>query len=124
MSKKCLTQTLKDIKYIDIQFYTEQDWDNEDRSTITNIDVYSESQGLLSPDKVKIGKYTLHVKQKVLEDALYDVARGCRKYEVELTKIPHPEDTDDTDADAHMAYMASGCESFDEFIDRYNEGEF
>ena len=34
------------------------------------------------------------------------------------------EEEDSSEIDAHLAYMESGCESFDEFIDRYNEGEF
>ena len=35
----------------------------------------------------------------------------------------HAESEDDAEIDAHLAYVASGCESFDEFMDRYNEGE-
>jgi len=58
----------------------------EDRCIIKNIDIFTRSKGVISPDKIQIGKHTLEVKEEVREEFLFMLTRS-RKQDVELEDL-------------------------------------
>lgn len=119
---------MKDIESVDIKYHrgSYSPHVSDDNCIINDIEVYSTSQGLLHYKQITLDKQTFKINQETSIQLLEEIADKIDKFEVTTEDNTDAFDQDEEElgeADAQIMYMLSGCESFDEFIDRYNSGE-
>lgn len=71
---------------------------------------------------IKLGKHTFRVHDESSIYLLEQTEKRIKKYDVyvEDNTDEEEETEEDSEVDVQMAYMESGCRSFDEFIERSN----